>query len=366
MKMWKKLLIAGVTSTLVVSLSTLNVAAAPKSGGGTKTSTVTDGAVYTNFGTATDTLGVNESETWEFSKSTALTNYVLENSTPISTVSCKGGGCVTPLPAGIAFSGNVPTLNLSQNDWNAEECIFWTGGQLSTFKTSTTSSTSGGKGSSAWTITHTWEFVYVGSVVEARTSWTLIGISDPGTVQVNFGGKIAGLSGMTWDTGYKYSFGIKNSDGTYRVTTPVLSITDANLVSQSYPLEFNYLDASMESFSDFGIGQVTEGHGYGYNLNQLIVAPDVLSATLPSVMSFPATDARVLLNGDAHLGNDNGGADGSALAYLQLVPFKIDLPAGSFTYQLSVSVKGMAGATDGTPLTIARKVNYIGLGNCQP
>lgn len=371
MNLWKRIGTVALAATVLFTLTSAPGALAAKPSGGTK-STITDGAVYTNFRTTTSTYGVSESETWAFDQAGALTAWVLQEVSPRvpSNVTCSGGGCntayVTSLigtQSTVEFSGTVPQLALSSADWNVEECKFWTGETRSNYTIPISQSIEGGSGSTKYKITRTYNFVYSEVDTDARDYWTLVGQSEPGTVQVNFLGKIAGLSGMTWSsslgTGYKYSMSIASGV----VDSPTVSIT-SNGVTTDYPLSYRYITAASADFSDFGFGQVTYGKGIGYNLNQIMAAPDTLAAVFPSVSSSPAIDARTLLNTDMHAGNDNGGADGSALAYIQIEPFKVDLPAGDFTYSLKATVKGLPGVTDGTTLTVQRNVHYVGLGNC--
>ncbi|MFM7014201.1 MAG: hypothetical protein ACKOXT_04355 [Actinomycetota bacterium] len=372
METWKKAYAVGLASILAFGSASLPGAFAAKPSAGTK-STITDGAVYTNFRPASDVLGVQENETWSFDPAQALISWQLVNANPLpTTVSCSGGGCkdqtlLIESSRTIAFTGPAPALVMTQSNWNIEQCSFWTGDTLGSYTMKQSiSDPAVGSGGSKYQITRNYDFVYEGTGIEPKAFWTLVGQSEPGTVKVNFGGKIAGLSGMTWTGGYKYSFSISSGviDNPTLVVTPVNS--DGSLgAPTSYPLSYQYLNALSDGFSDFGIGQVTNGYGYGYNLNQILSPPDILSGVFPSTGSIPAQDARAILNSDAHLGNDNGGSDGSALAYIQLLPFQVDLPAGNFQYSLQATVKGLSGVTDGNSITVARRVNYIGLDNCQ-
>ena len=52
-------------------------------------------------------------------------------------------------------------------------------------------------------------------------------------------------------------------------------------------------------------------------------------------------DARTILDHDNFAGNDNGGADGSALAIARMQPVSMSLTPGNYTVSLKGTVKGV-------------------------
>ena len=71
-----------------------------------------------------------------------------------------------------------------------------------------------------------------------------------------------------------------------------------------------------------------------------------------------AGDARGILNNDVFAGNQDGGADGSALAMAVLDPISVELGAGDHTVTLTGLVKGVSASLDST-FSINRTVSIV-------
>ena len=69
-------------------------------------------------------------------------------------------------------------------------------------------------------------------------------------------------------------------------------------------------------------------------------------------------DARAILNNDVFAGNQNGGSDGSALAWAVLDPVYVELGAGDHSITLTGLVKGVSASIDST-FSINRTVTIV-------
>jgi hypothetical protein len=78
-------------------------------------------------------------------------------------------------------------------------------------------------------------------------------------------------------------------------------------------------------------------------------------------------DARMLLNGDSFPGNQNGGADGSALAGAFMQQVDLALPDGVHMVTISGIVKDNSGLAD-IPISVTKTVTIVhpGCGNPAP
>jgi hypothetical protein len=74
-------------------------------------------------------------------------------------------------------------------------------------------------------------------------------------------------------------------------------------------------------------------------------------------------DARALLANDSFAGNENGGADGSALAKAVVAPVDVFVPAGEHTVTLSGIIKGNDGFLD-VPFSVSKQVTIFDLFGC--
>jgi hypothetical protein len=218
------------------------------------------------------------------------------------------------------FSGGTATQR--RNVAQQQRCTFWDGGTL-------TSATVGG-GPGAVTITP----IAATNPVAAGTAWTLVS-SETSTVDITFDGVIVGESWMAnkqhpigtggIGTGGKYSFTLRNPDGTSRVQGLAYSLDGGTtwtdiVATQGHVDDIEYLK--------------TAG-------NTALVDGWVAS----------------ILTGDTHPGNDGTGAN--------IETFSIDLNGlGSGDYSLLVkgTIKGVEGLSD-MAFEVSRNVT-VSAGNC--
>jgi hypothetical protein len=148
----------------------------------------------------------------------------------------------------------------------------------------------------------------------------LVSDSNPdGTAHIDIAADIAGesvLKSSNAKLGTKYSFSLIDGTGN-RVQNLAVSVDGDTPVAAtstvSYPVDFAY---------------VTNAGSNG-----------ALSLLMDD-------DARSILNGDSFAGNNDGGADGSALALATMSPVGFDLGPGSHTIQLTGTVKGNSASAD--------------------
>ena len=76
-------------------------------------------------------------------------------------------------------------------------------------------------------------------------------------------------------------------------------------------------------------------------------------------------DARTILNTDGFAGNNNGGADGSALAWAIMDPVTLTLAPGTYSITLTGTVKGNTAQAAPIPFSVSQTVQVIGQ-SCGP
>ena len=319
----KKLI--GFTSTAVLALALL---AAPA-----VTTNVSAGGDKTGQGIMVNlhhigALALVEKQVWHFNELTAA-GYFTNALTAGPTVTCNGSptncasGNQPATPAAPAADGNQVTSPPGPGGQGASfenRCTFLDGGTLAgrTYQQSVTVNGLNGRGN--WTFTWDYAVTPTQATVEPFTAWDLVSDSNPdGTVHVDIAADVAGesvLKSSNAKLGTKYSFSLIDGTGN-RVQNLAVSVdSDAPVAATStvnYPVDFAYT-------TNAGSNGVTS----------LLVNGD----------------ARSILNGDSFLGNNNGGADGSALALATMSPVGFDLGPGSHTVQLTGTVKGNSASAD--------------------
>jgi len=162
-----------------------------------------------------------------------------------------------------------------------------------------------------------------------KAAYDLYSSSDGGgTVHAAIHADIAGESWVTKSGQTKYSFSIIDGEGN-RVQNLAVSV-DSVLVGTpgstvNYPVDFTF----MKNAGSNG-DQTKELDG----------------------------DARTILNSDYFAGNNNGGADGSALALVTMDPVGADIGEGDHTVSLTGLVKGNSAAADAT-FTVTKSVHVV-------
>jgi hypothetical protein len=323
-------------------------------------SATTAQSVWAAFHAGNGVFGYTDKTTYTFDSQAAQASYTnaLDTSVP-PTVMCSGSAanCVsgnTPTQPPLAPAADTqPVTTLV----NGDRCTFYTGGQLSSsvYTKSTTVNGSNGKGN--WS--YTWTYRVTGQVVPAETAWTSAEDSSDGA-HVTLTGEVAGESVLSkGGSDRKYSFSLLDSAGVSRVTGLSITLTDPSGNSGTpTPVESTVVNAGdTANFHEFYVG--TDAAAYPNDLHL-----DAQIATNGNAALLTTGDVRTILNADTFAGNNNGGADGSALAYAALAPTHVSLTEGDWTATLTGSVKDNTG-TANTTISVDRHLVIIGLGNCK-
>jgi hypothetical protein len=321
--------------------------------------------------------------TYRFNKATAADyfNNAWDGNAPTVKSQTSGGNFCTPAQPATPSAPDPDYTKLNsgtpgKNDVTGDnECAFLNGTNLTgdTYpltKVLTTSCTSNGH-----TVTTTWTYTYTFNITPKNdgthpnppasyTAWDIV--DQTGSLaDVPISAVIAGESVVVssqFPTG-KYSFSLFDSSSSNRVQNLVLTITDANgnTVYDSstemdstgtsllypdgipsvlvYPVDFTYKgNAGVNGTAQ---AYLLEGYARG-------ILNGTVSKTTPvnAIDKFP--------------GNDNGGADGSALAEALMSEVNVQLGAGSYNITLTGVVKGNSadGASD-TPIDVTSTINVV-------
>jgi hypothetical protein len=287
--------------------------------------------------------------------------YFTNTQTGDPTVSCNGSAanCAdsnkpatpsAPAPLASKVSGTQAGSAVKVNF-----CTFLNGGTLSGTSYTQSLTVNGVNGKGNWTFTWTYtvapdptkdaDSVADGVQVDALTAWDLIA-SDVTNAVVDVNAVIAGESvvliqnGKT--NGNKYSFSLLDSAGQNRVQNLTLTVTDSadNIIftatpasTVNYPVDFTY---ATNAGSNGTVAMLQNG------------------------------DARTILNSDAFAGNNDGGADGSALANAVMDTVQVEFAsAGTYKVTLTGTVKDNAGMSDTSfNVTESLDIIYDGGGQC--
>jgi hypothetical protein len=166
----------------------------------------------------------------------------------------------------------------------------------------------------------------------------------PVTVNAEIAGESA-LQSSNAKLGLKYSFSLLNGDGTSRVTNLILSL---NGVPAATPL------STIVSNCPGCLAGAPGALDFAYTTN---------AGSNGNVSLLKDGDARTILNSDSFAGNNNGGADGSALSMAIMDPVQFTLGEGSYSVTLTGLVKGNAASAD-LPFSVTKVITIIGLFGC--
>lgn len=204
-----------------------------------------------------------------------------------------------------------------------DRCNFLDGGALTTRAYSQSVTQKVVCGSKTYNVSYTWDYTVTPNVesVDAWTCWELISSDNPNGVEVSIGGDIVGESAQsTKQHPLKYSFSLADDLGLNRVTGLVVSLNGVLMPTTS----------SMVTGADFTVTGFNAGTNGNTGLLKL-------------------GDARTILNTDSFPGNNNGGANGAALAYASMSPVSFaGLLEGDYTVVVTGTVKGNAAAASTT------------------
>jgi hypothetical protein len=341
--------LTGVAALLVLVASGTVLAAPSQTGQGIMVNITTAG----NF-------AFTETQLYSFNVTTASTYYSnVLTSGPTFVSSAFTGPDVCP-PAAPAVP-SCPAPDSSQVAGTSppgiavqDKCIFLDGGNLSdstyskTVTSATTSCTVGPKTRNR-TDTYTCAYTITGTDgVAAFTAWDLVDTNGPGAAHIGINADIAGesvLQSTQFPAPGKFSFSLVESDGvTNRVQNLAVSVNSVLVGNPGSTIATNCPGCLA---GDPGAVDFTYTTNAGSNGNTSLLKNG---------------DARTLLNSDSHNGNNNGGADGSALAIAHMDEVPVALGEGSYTVSLTGSVKGNTATAGDISFSVSKQINVVSPG----
>jgi hypothetical protein len=215
----------------------------------------------------------------------------------------------------------------------------------------------GSNGKGSWTFTWTYKVEPTSSYPAlAFTAWDLVSERGDGNglADVSIDAFIAGLSAQKTNRRdlTKYSFSLDNSDGTSRVSDVIIKVIkkgqggdpDVTIHVSASPESTHITSNSQEAPVDFNYTP-NGGSFYGSNGTTSLLTTG---------------DARGILNNDGFAGNDNGGADGRALAYASLdAPITLELGPGRYVIEMTGTVKGNNSTSVTTRFNVNGNINVV-------
>ncbi|MDP3928781.1 MAG: hypothetical protein Q8R57_07145 [Bacteroidota bacterium] len=228
-------------------------------------------------------------------------------------------------------------------------CTFLNGGTLTSTSYTKVVSLKGlnGNGNFNYTFTYTIQPKAGMASVSALTNWNVVGTSTTGlSIPVN--ARIAGLSGMTWSGGFKYSFGLTTFNGTEdvsRIENLAVQLVDATGTTaiSTFPANHTIITESATAPLDFAY---TANAGTSGNITGMLTSGD----------------ARTILNNDNFAGNNNGGSDGKSLQIANMGTTQVAVAtSGNYKIRIVANVKGNSGAVD-QQISVSEDIRVIA--NC--
>jgi hypothetical protein len=210
------------------------------------------------------------------------------------------------------------------------------------------------QGSTSTKCTNTFTYTYVvaptQTTVDPLTAWILFNSNPGGLAEVTVNADIAGESVLSKDTDKKFSFSLRNPDTTSRITGLTVALTGDATDTQSpaHQILENAPGALAGDEGAVDFNYVTNAGSNG------------------TVSLLKNGDARTILNdqsfsGDNFAGNNNGGADGSALAKAVMDEVVFELGVGDYNIALTGTVKGNTAAST-LSFGISQTLHIIGQG----
>jgi hypothetical protein len=292
-------------------------------------------------------LALVTNRTYEFDETIAAT-FFTNAALPSPAVTCLGDGC-SHCAAPIRPDPPPPSEPALAQLVLQSKCTFLDGGLLGSVQYTQRASSQvqcltfpEGVVSATYTYEWTYRVVPRASAVSPLTAWELKDQASSGnTASIDVTSIIAGESALSSKAQpRKYSFSLLDSDGTLRVQDLAVSLDGraptplASIYVQNAPgaqagdpgaLDFNYVTNA------------------GSNGNLSLLAEG---------------DARTILNTDSFAGNQEGGANGSALAAVITAPVSFQLPVGDHSLVLTGKVKDNS-AQSSSALSVSRIVHVV-------
>jgi hypothetical protein len=272
-------------------------------------------------------FAIVETATYEFDLAAAATHFTNAWDGIAPSVTCTGPGCATAPAAPAAPAPLDAKVSGPSGAARSQRCIFLDGGALAgdSYTQSVKVSTGSGRTGANYTYTYTYVVAPTEAEVAPFTAWNLIDSSGSGLAHIVIGATVAGESvvkSSNAKVGTKYSFSLLEGDGTSRVQNLAVTVSDAasNVVASALP------GSTVNAPVDFTYATNAGSNG--------------------ATSLLKDGDARGILNGDSFAGNDNGGADGSALALATMDGVALDLGGGDYSVSLTGTVKGNSATAD--------------------
>jgi hypothetical protein len=279
------------------------------------------------------------------------------------TVNCTGGSACSTATAPAAPAAPAPDAGYvdssngrsrAQGADQANECTFFVGGNLNGKSYTQTASVTQsvpvlvGKQTKYQSLNYTYTYTYnvtpTVASVPSLTAWDLYKSTGDTIADISINADIAGESVVVsnqFPSG-KYSFSLTDSVVGNRVQGLALTVSDTTGWSDTqYP--------NSTVFANYPNGSLD----FDYTTNAGI------NGTAQSFLKNG--DALTILNSDTFAGNNNGGADGSALAKAVVDTVNLSLPVGDYNVRLTGTVKGNSAVAD-LPFSVTQTVHIIGQG----
>lgn len=307
---------------------------------------------------STGTYTFTDTQTFEFDPDAAALYYTnaWDGNAPVYAEDCNGHGCPADPTDPATPSAPAPDAQVVRNEPNqgivhTDRCVFFAGGSLSsaTYTQTVQQSYTTGSGGTRASYTFTWTFTYnVAPTVDPvpqLTAWNEVGNSNGGGASIALGAFIAGESALkSRNQPLKFSYSLLESDGTLRVQNVAFSLSDGTTSTAYTPIVTYVHNAPGALTGDPGAVDFAYATNAGSNGDTSLLVNG---------------DARTILNTDSFSGNNNGGADGSALAYAHADTDTVTLGAADYTMTVTGTVKGNSAVAD-LPFTITGHVIIIG------
>ena len=316
---------------------------------GGNTTNQTGQGIMANLHTS-GTFAIVSTDIYRFDQDTAA-GYFSNVATGSVTYSCNGNACngdICGVPAAPAAPAADPSRIANPGGSGVADksrCTFLDGGTLTLTDTYTqqtaevpvSCSVLGNNGKliakdGKYTFTYTYAIAPFPdtATVAPFTAWPLAQHNEAGQAQVDVTADIAGESVLVKNiTNKKYSFSMLDNYGMNRVQNLTLALDGTPVAypgsTVKYPVDFTY---TTNAGSNGATGYLVNG------------------------------DARTILNSDSFAGNDNGGADGSALALAVMDPVSLFLGPGTFTVELTGTVKDNS-ALASLPIDVTQTITIV-------
>jgi hypothetical protein len=294
-----------------------------------------------------DNVAIVTNELYKLDQEEAA-SYYYNGITGTVIVNCSGNAasCAStnwPTPPDAPAPDDAKLDNLAWQD----RCVFLDGGTLGSEQYTKSISMKGKNGSGNYTFVFTY-LISASAPVAPNTAWELFHTSTEGDAvsSMPLDIKIAGQSvnkSSNAKLGTKYSYSLLNPDGTSRVQNLQVSFNGVLLAEPSSTVAQNCPgclagDAGAVDFW-FEANAGTNGDS-----SLLLVG-----------------DARSILNSDTFAGNNNGGADGSALAHAIVDSIELPITDGDNLITVSGTVKGVDALASQT-FTSSKTVHVVHAG----